>query len=150
MIVPTYPHNGQPTIAIMLACSTGAFDKPDDCLAENLLVAPDGPVAIIASSRVAMPYGLSLFASEALHATMHDRVESLGQVVQQAKTEMVRDVPAKDKRSIRQLLDSTAALLTPGGHDARQELQEHTHLLQLFGDPCLRFALACDCSVTSS
>jgi hypothetical protein len=52
------PHGG-PSIAVFLACRTGAFDKPYDCLAEELLRAPDGPIAVIAGSRVTMPYAMA-------------------------------------------------------------------------------------------
>jgi hypothetical protein len=135
-------------VAIFLACSTGAFDKPEDCLAEDLLRAECGPVAILASSRVAMPYGLSVFASEALQAGLVEKAGTLGEVFRLAKVRALQNIPVApkageekpaDKRSsIRQLLDNTASLLTPGGHDSREELLEHAHLLQLIGDPCLR------------
>jgi len=48
--------NGPP-IAVLLACYTGAFDAKVDCFAERLLQQPDGPIAVIAGSRVTMPYG---------------------------------------------------------------------------------------------
>ncbi len=130
-------------LAMFLACSTGAFDKPEDCLAEDLLRADSGPVAILASSRVAMPYGLSVFATEALQAGLVERTATLGEIVRLAK---VRALQQKDSANntpragaaIRSMLDSIAGLLTPGGHDSRLELIEHAHLLQLFGDPCLK------------
>jgi hypothetical protein len=130
-------------LAMFLACSTGAFDKPEDCLAEDLLRSDSGPVAILASSRVAMPYGLSVFATEALQAGLVERTATLGEIVRLAK---VRALQQKDPAgntprggaAIRNMLDSIAGLLTPGGHDSRLELLEHAHLLQLFGDPCLK------------
>ncbi len=135
-------------IALFLACSTGAFDKPDDCLAEDLLRAESGPVAIMASSRVAMPYGLSVFAMEALQAGLVDKSATLGEVVRLAKVRALQPTPAtKDAApnqtaaqhtATRQMLDNMAGLLTPGGHDSQKELREHAHLLQLIGDPCLR------------
>ena len=129
-------------LAMFLACSTGAFDKPEDCLAEDLLRSDAGPVAILASSRVAMPYGLSVFATEALQAGLVEQTASLGETVRLAKVRALQQKTASDtprpNSTIRSLLDSTAGLLTPGGHDSRLELLEHAHLLQLFGDPCLR------------
>lgn len=136
-------------VAIFLACSTGAFDKPEDCLAEDLLRADAGPVAILASSRVAMPYGLSVFATEALQAGLVEKSATLGEVVRLAKVRALQVIPAAtkstphekpvDQRSeIRKLLDNMAGLMTPGGHDSQLELREHAHLLQLIGDPCLR------------
>jgi len=127
-------------LAMFLACSTGAFDKPEDCLAEDLLRADCGPVAILASSRVAMPYGLSVFATEALQAGLVEQTPTMGEVVRLAKVRALKPLDAaSDQRSTtRKLLDSTAGLLTPGGHDSQAELREHAHLLQLFGDPCLQ------------
>ncbi len=100
---------------MFLACSTGAFDKPEDCLAEDLLRADCGPVAILASSRVAMPYGLSVFATEALQAGLVEQTPTLGEVVRLAKVRALKPLDAaSDQRSTtRKLLDSTAGLLTP-------------------------------------
>jgi hypothetical protein len=132
-------------LAIFLACSTGAFDKTEDCLAEDLLRADAGPVAIVASSRVAMPYGLSVFATEALQAGLVEKTATLGEVVRLAKVRGLQpklsdNGAPRAGATIRSLLDSTAGLLTPGGHDSRLELLEHAHLLQLFGDPCLKLS----------
>jgi hypothetical protein len=139
-------------IALFLACSTGAFDKPEDCLAEDLLRAESGPVAILASSRVAMPYGLSVFGMEALQAGLVEKSATLGEVVRLAKVRSLPTTstkPAKETApnqaatqhiATRKMLDGMAGLLTPGGHDSQQELVEHAHLLQLIGDPCLRLS----------
>lgn len=51
-------------IAIFCACYTGAFDAIEDCIAEDLIRQPFGPIAVIASSRVAMPYGIAVFGLE--------------------------------------------------------------------------------------
>lgn len=123
----TLPATKSAPLAMFLACSTGAFDKPEDCLAEDLLRSDSGPVAILASSRVAMPYGLSVFATEALQAGLVEQTASLGEVVRLAKVRALQATDAKDdtRSTTRKLLDSTAGLLTPGGHDSRAELLEH-------------------------
>ncbi|MFO0884412.1 MAG: C25 family cysteine peptidase [Pirellulales bacterium] len=54
------------SIAVLLACYTGAFDQPEDCLAEEMLRAPQGPVAVIGGSRVTMPYGIAVLGTEFL------------------------------------------------------------------------------------
>ena len=46
-------------IACLLACYTGAFDCSGDCLAEEMLRAPGGPVAVVGGSRVTMPYAMA-------------------------------------------------------------------------------------------
>ena len=75
----------RPPIALMLACFTGAFDARVDCFSEHLLAQPNGPIAVIAGSRVTMPYGLSQLASEMINGCFRDRLPTLGEVVLQAK-----------------------------------------------------------------
>ncbi len=62
--------NGLP-IAIFLACYTGAYDQPYDCLAEEMLRAPGGPVAVLAGSRVTMPYAMAVMGSELMERVLH-------------------------------------------------------------------------------
>ena len=50
-------------IAVLQACYAGAFDGPTECLAEWMLRAEKGPVAVICGSRVTMPYGMSVFGT---------------------------------------------------------------------------------------
>jgi len=75
----------RPPIALMLACFTGAFDARVDSFSEHLLAQPNGPIAVIAGSRVTMPYGLSQLASEMINGCFRDRLPTLGEVVLQAK-----------------------------------------------------------------
>ena len=55
-------------IAVFLACYIGAFDASDDCLADQLVRTPGGPVAVLAGSRVTMPYAMTVMSSELMHA----------------------------------------------------------------------------------
>ena len=57
-------------IACFLACYSGAYDQPHDCLAETLLRNPRGPVAVLSSSRVAMPYGMSVLGLELMRCSV--------------------------------------------------------------------------------
>lgn len=76
--------NGPP-IALLLACFTGAFDANVDCFGEELLALENGPVAVIAGSRVTMPYGLSELAGEMMQGCFQRHDETLGQVLVNAK-----------------------------------------------------------------
>lgn len=76
--------NGPP-IALLLACFTGAFDANVDCFGEQLLALENGPVAVIAGSRVTMPYGLSELAGEMMQGCFQRHDETLGQVLLNAK-----------------------------------------------------------------
>lgn len=126
-----------PPIALFLACYTAAFDTPRDCLAEELVRAPGGPVAAIGGSRVTMPYAMSVLGIALLKESFQHRRETLGQVLLQAKRSSVLDARSDDASK---RLDAMAALLSPSGSDLAAERHEHLHLFNLLGDPLLTIA----------
>ncbi len=121
-------------IALFLACYTGAFDA-EDCLAEEMLRAEGGPVAVICGSRVTMPYAMSVLGTEMLKECFQQQRETIGEVLLHAKRNSVLG-PRTDPRS--KTLDSLAALLNPNGGDLAEERAEHLLLFNLLGDPLLR------------
>jgi Peptidase family C25 len=130
--------NGSP-IAIMLACYTAAYDRGTDCLAEDMLRAPGGPVAIYGGSRVTMPYAMAVMSSEMLEEYFQNKPATLGQAVLQTKRRMVTPVDEKNaqERPNRLLLDALASILSPARATLTQERHEHLHLFNLIGDPNL-------------
>ncbi len=144
----------RPPIALMLACFTGAFDARVDSFSEHLLAQPSGPIAVIAGSRVTMPYGLSQLASEMINGCFRDQLPTLGQVVLQAKqrvwvddespsmVESLRNsegVPDIRKR-YRKIVTEMTTALNPSDHDLTMERREHVRLMNLLGDPLLKLA----------
>jgi hypothetical protein len=147
--------NGPP-IAIMLACFTGAYDAKVDCLGERLLAQPRGPIAVIAGSRVTMPYGLSQIASEMINGCFRDRLPTLGELLLQAKRRTwvaetpLDSAPEKSgddelpasrpdiRRRYQRIVSDMAMALSPDGHDLMLERREHVRLMNLLGDPLLR------------
>jgi len=147
-------------IAVMLACFTGAFDAKIDCFAELLLARKDGPIAVIAGSRVTMPYGLSQFSTEMMDGCFRDRTETLGEIVLNAKraiwnqtdVDLTRSAKTKDasgkpllqkedgrlREKQQVLIERLAAALSPPGHELSQERKEHVRLMNLLGDPLLQ------------
>lgn len=121
-------------IALFLACYTGAFDA-DDCLAEEMLRAEGGPVAVICGSRVTMPYAMSVLGTEMLKECFRQKRETIGEVLLHAKRNSVLN-PRTDPRS--KTLDSLAGMLNPLGGDLAEERAEHLLLFNLLGDPLLR------------
>ncbi|MEQ1826708.1 MAG: C25 family cysteine peptidase [Pirellula sp.] len=134
-------------VAIMLACFTGAFDAKIDCFAEMLLANNQGPIAVIAGSRVTMPYGLSQFSTELMDGCFVDRTETLGEIVLNAKRKVWRAESVNTNHAIagnaslrsRQnaLIENMATALSPEGHDLTEERREHVRLMNLLGDPLL-------------
>ena len=68
-------------IAVFLACYTGAFDASQRCLADEMLCADGAPVAVIAASRVAMPYAMTVFGSEMLDQCFQSHAATLGEAM---------------------------------------------------------------------
>lgn len=122
-------------IAVFLACYTGAFDLPYDCLAEQMLRAPGGPVAVLAGSRVTMPYAMAVFGNGLLAAYFQQRRATLGEVILHAKRQMMDEDP---QRVDRKLLDLLARAMNPNAQSLRAERLEHVQLFNLLGDPLLR------------
>lgn len=122
-------------IALLLACYTGAFDQPSDCLAEEMLRAPGGPVAVICGSRVTMPYGMAVMSDAMMDELFTQKRATVGEVLLHAKRRMVSDDEPDDNR---QMLDAIAAAISPAKDHLREELIEHVSLFNLLGDPLLR------------
>ena len=121
-------------IAIFLSCHTGAFDAPQDCLAEEMLRKEGGPVAVVSGSRVTMPYGMAVLGAEALKECFQNRRQTLGEVLLHAKRNSVLG-SRSDEAS--RALDALAGALNTGA-DLAEERLEHVHLFNLLGDPLLR------------
>jgi hypothetical protein len=157
--VPRIEPLGGPSIALFLACRTGAFDKRDDCLAEELLRAPAGPVAVIAGSRVTMPYAMTILGQGMMVEAFKNQQPTVGQVMLHAKRRLLP--PANDHRNglativavsetfemipadvppmtLRMAALRVARLLGTLPADLLQERAEHVMLFNLFGDPLLR------------
>ena len=135
------PHN---PLAVLVACYTGAMDAPDGCLAEELLLAEEGPVAVIAATRVTMPYGNTIMGCELLRACFQDRPVTVGDILRLAQRRVLAPSQKKDPRikdQLRATLDGMAELLSPPQVDLAAERREHVLMYQMIGDPLLRLHL---------
>lgn len=129
-----------PPIAIFLSCYAGAFDGPEDCLAETMLKCPNGPVAVLAGSRVTMPYGMATLGDALLREHFESRPETLGRLVSQAKRQLATEPGDGNAEgaSMRYWLDNLAKAVMGSAEALSRERQDHVHLFNLFGDPLLR------------
>ena len=125
-----------PPIALFLACYTGAFDAPDDCLAERMLAQEGGPVAVVAGSRVTMPYGLTVLTTELMDQCFRRQPATLGRALLAAKQRMA--VGREEAGPERAMLDAIAGAVSPGPEMLAAERAEHVLLMNLLGDPLLR------------
>jgi len=122
-------------IAFFCACSTGHFDGAPDCLAEVALKRKKGPVAVIASSRVSMPYANAVLAKELLDALFDPKTATVGDALMRAKRRMMN--PAKNDAG-RQFIETLAIPYKWKASDRAVECAEHLYLYNLLGDPTLR------------
>lgn len=127
-----------PPIAVFLACYTAAYDGHEDCLAEELLRSPEGPVAVLGGSRVTMPYAMATLGDALLRELFMEQRETLGEMVLQAKLRMASSMDEDAAGSNRRLLDSLAAVVSPTPNQLVEERREHLLLFNLLGDPLLR------------
>lgn len=127
------------SIALLVACHSGAFDSAEECLAEAILTAPGGPVAVVAGSRVTLPYGNAVLCSELMNQCFTHRRPTVGELLLYAKRSCTSD---RSGSSSRNALDFLATLLSPLPNELAAERHEHTLLYNLLGDPLLRIAHA--------
>ncbi|MFV2068469.1 MAG: C25 family cysteine peptidase [Pirellulales bacterium] len=125
-------------IAVFLCCYAGAFDAPDDCLAEEIVRQPGAPVAALAGTRVTMPYGMAVLGTEFLHSYFHDRPATLGETLLAAKQAMMADRPGVGVTRQRAAIDLLASAISPAPEQLSAERMEHVAMFHLFGDPLLR------------
>ncbi len=125
-------------VSMFIACSTGHMDGAKDCLAEELLKRPRGPVGVIASSRISSPYSNGIVAKELLDALFKAEVETTGELLAVMKRRLV-EPDAGDARRI-QLEKMAAAMFEKDDEKRRLDREDHLFLYNLLGDPCVRIA----------
>ena len=123
-------------IAIFLSCYTAAIDDASDGLAENLLKQERGPIGVVSSSRVSMPYAMSLFSLEMINGFFDGKAETLGDLILYAKQQMVEK--PTNKSEYHKLIQSLGQAFSPEPGLLKEERGEHVHLMHLLGDPLLR------------
>ncbi len=128
--------SGSP-IAVLLACYTGAMDSIDDCLAEEMLESPGGPVAVFAGSRVTMPYAMSILSHEMLSEFFNGESETLGELILLAKQRLAAKKKV-ERDGTRSTIESLAGIFSPTRELLDEERLEHVQLFNLLGDPLLR------------
>ncbi|MGC3966241.1 MAG: C25 family cysteine peptidase [Pirellulales bacterium] len=134
--VPQLTAQPHPPLAVFLSCYSGAFDGPEDCLAETMLRADGGPIAVLAGSRVTLPYAMSILGQELMTAFFErEAIPELGQVLWRAKRATVERPRTGDEDK---QLDALAKTLMPEADDLDAQRREHLHLFNLLGDPLLR------------
>jgi len=73
---------GMPPVALLSCCSAGWFDREEGTrsLAETMLLEPNGPVAVIAGSRITHPYANALRVKDTTRAMLGMQVRTVGEL----------------------------------------------------------------------
>ena len=111
---------------LSFTCDTGGFDRPDGArsIAESLVMNPEGPVAVFASSRESHPYPNALYAQAFIQRFLERRPRTIGEGISEVKARL---------RGQRMLL---AEVMVHADVEALK--QEHLGLYNLLGDPATR------------
>ena len=102
-------------ILLFCACYTGAYDAREDSLAERLAGSANGPIAVVAASRLSMPYGMAVFGVELMQemfGAKPDRsqaVPTLGGFILAAKRRMIASVDEEESAKTDASFDSSAS-----------------------------------------
>ncbi|MCE9603916.1 MAG: hypothetical protein K8U03_03335 [Planctomycetia bacterium] len=124
-----------PPIALFLSCYSGAYDAPQDCLAEEMLRREGGPIAVMSGTRVTMPYAMSILGQELMTGFFQQRPATIGQLLRDAK----RGLALKPRTSdADKQFDALATAMMPMAADLKAQRIENLHLFNLLGDPLLR------------
>lgn len=128
----------QRPIALLSCCSTGFFDLPEGrrCLAEELLFAPDGPIAVIAASRVSHPYSNTILQAHVTRELLVEHAPTVGELDLRAERDLVNGAMPLDKE-----LDAVAAPIAFAGKwktPLKENRLMHARMYNLLGDPCTR------------
>lgn len=132
-------------IAILLSCYSAAIDDALDGLGERLLKQAGGPVAVISSSQVSMPYAMGIFSLELIDGYFDGQTATLGELVLRSKQRMVQ-APHK-KSELRELVDSMGLALSREPKLLNEEAAEHVQLMHLLGDPLLKLKRPADLNI---
>ncbi len=124
-------------IAVLACCSTGWFDLPNGerSLAEAMLFAPHGPVAVLAGSRPTHPYANAVFLEALTRRMTAGSARTLGALDVLVKRDMLRSPSARDPID---LVASPIASSMGWATSLRDHRRMHVRLYNLIGDPCLR------------
>ena len=137
-------------IALLLCCYTGAIDAPVDSFAEKMLRHRGGPIAVIAGSRVTMPYGnatMTLGLTESIFGKTEQKLQParrLGDAWVYAIRSLTSKAPSEPTQ-LRTMIDGIATLVSPAGTILEHERAEHSALYSLLGDPLLLAAPSRQC-----
>jgi hypothetical protein len=118
-------------LMVAVACSTGEFDAAaEDCIGEELVKRPGGPVAFIGGSRVTQPYANALFSRALVDQVFRREAATVGEALWGAKEALGQE----DRSPLRLQADALAATIQ-GPASLEPMRQDVVLQYNLLGDP---------------
>ncbi|MEO1528279.1 MAG: C25 family cysteine peptidase [Planctomycetota bacterium] len=139
-------------IAMLLCCYTGAIDARVDSFGERLLKQDGGPIAVIAGTRVTMPYGNCSFTLGMIESIYGNDATPAAQRLGDAWLWAMQRLEKQDQDDtshMQVLINTVATLISPADADLAEERREHTRLYTLLGDPLLAMKPPSDVQVAT-
>lgn len=122
---------GRP-VMFVIACSTGRYDHPQDCVGEVFFKRYQGPVAFLGGSRVTQPYCNGLLGKALVDQCFGDAA-TLGEAVTRAKQQVLAHAPSP----LTQQADFMASMMQGGAPALPKMRRDGVRHYNLFGDPAL-------------
>jgi hypothetical protein len=135
------PPNDRLPIALLACCSTGWFDLPPKngrerkSLAESMLLAANGPIAVVAGTRPTHPYGNAVMQKELTRVLLAHGDQPLGEIDRLTRIEMMR--LDDDDRTLDAIV-RPVAIATDWKLSLADLRRMHVRMYVLVGDPMLR------------
>lgn len=129
---------GRKAFFFSICCLTGKFNLDRECLAEDLLKNPDGPVGVFAASEVSSPYSNSLISKDLLYFMIRKRPATIGEVLVNIRRALVQRYDDD-----RKYIDKQYGMVF--SRDAmKEDAANHVYMYNYFGDPATRIPYAAE------
>ena len=132
--VPRVASGGKNTFFFSISCLTGKFNILHDCIAEELVKSPEGPVGVFAASEVSHPYANALISKDLLFFLTMKKPETIGQALLSIQKAMIRRYD-EDRR----FMDKQFTLIM-GKDELRDNAYDHLYIYNYLGDPATRIS----------
>ena len=121
-----------PSVMVVIACNTGQYDHPGDCVGEACFKRPRGPVAFVGGSRVTQPYFNGLFGKALVDHVFG--AATLGEALTAVKRQVLAHAPSP----LTQQADFMAGMMQGGAEALPKMRRDGVRHYNLLGDPALR------------
>jgi len=125
---------GKAPFFFSVCCLTGKFNTYRDCIVEEMLKRPDGPVGVFAASEVSAPYSNAILSKDVMYYLIVNRPETIGEGVLNIHRGLVERMDPD-----RQFLDRQYKLIA-ADDEMMKDAVDHVYMYNFLGDPATKIA----------